>query len=222
VKKRIAELSPEEQDKVRAYNRDQKAKSRAAQKAARHVPTAHEAADSYGANHPDRVKELDVYVNDFASKLSKELGRKFGTEEEFVIDRVARCLLGLKRGWVQKVTQPDGELVSGAYFGDSAAPMIESAHRYNLKQSPTLAAMCRELLEIVDKRYGQSADAAIIRAELAGTYTLPLLEPKPEPKPETPKVQDPPLPSAAQILYDARTKTLEQLPPEARRYLDGL
>ena len=64
MKKRIADLSPEEQEKVRAYNRAQKAMSRAKQKAARYVPTANEAADSFAADHPERAKELDQYVKD--------------------------------------------------------------------------------------------------------------------------------------------------------------
>jgi hypothetical protein len=230
MKKRIADLSPEEQEKVRAYNRAQKAMSRAKQKAMRYVPTASEAFDSYAANHPDRVKELDVYVKDFAAKVSKELCRELGSiEEECVIDRVARCVLGLKRGWVDEVMEPFGEIVSGKYFADVSGDMVESANRHGLKQSSTFAATYRELLEMLDKRYGyeRTEDAAIIRAELAGTYALPPLpEPKPELKPEPPKIQDPPLPSVTQILHEGRIKTLEllqsqTLPPEARRYLDG-
>jgi hypothetical protein len=186
MKKRIADLSPEEQDKVRAYNREQKAKSRAAQKAARHVPTADEAADSFATDHPERAKELDQYVKDFAVKVSEELGRSLGTtqrdptgnvigfdhDEEFTVDRVARCLIGLKNNCVQEVRNPDGELVAGLYFADSAASMIESANRHRLKNSPTFNTAYFELLMILDERYGreQTVDAATVRAELAGTY----------------------------------------------------
>ena len=127
MKKRIADLSPEEQERVRKYNREQKQKSRANQKAQVYIPTADEAADSFAADHPERVKDLDAYVKEFTANVTEELGRGLGQpqidpsgnvigfdhDEDFTVDRVARCLLGLKHGWVQRVREPDGELVSG-------------------------------------------------------------------------------------------------------------
>ena len=170
-RKRFKDLTVEEK---RQYQREAKQRARAKQKAARYTPTANEASASFAANHPERVKELDEYAKDFAAKVSGELSQP-GTIDEQVIDRVARCLLGLKRGWVQEVTSPDGELVSGMCFADASGDMVESANRYNLKQSPTFAALYCELLTLIDRRYGgqPSKDAAIIRAELTGTYVLP-------------------------------------------------
>jgi hypothetical protein len=238
MKKRIADLPPEDREKVRAYNRELKAKSRAKQKAVRHVPTADEAADNFAADHFERLKELDQYVKDFAAKVSKELDRASrGIDEEYVIDRVVRCLIGLKNGWVQEVTQPDGEIVSGAYFADACGDMVQSANRHGLKQSPAFLELYTDLLILVDRRYGhqQTEDAAIVKAELAGRYELP---PLPElPKPEPQKPTEKPLPSMAEILERGRIELLSRIYPDpqqphtqvndtkiapaARRYLDG-
>jgi hypothetical protein len=245
MKKKISELSPEEQEKVRAYNREQKAKSRANQKAAAYIPTANEAADRFAIDFPEREKELNAYVEQFSNKVVEELGRNLGSpqkdpsgnvvgwdhDEEFTVDRIARCLLGLKKNWIQKVRCPEGELVAGLYFADSSGSVVESAHRHGLKMSQTFNLLYRELLEMLDRHYGcqQTQDAATIRAELAGTYVLPPLPelPKPESKPGAP-----PVPNDAEILEEGRIRLLNQsqpqfrmqdpdASPQARQYLDG-
>ena len=161
------------------------------------------------------------------------------SEEVSVVDRVARCLLGLKRGWVQEVTQPDGDLISGSYFADVSGDIVESAHWHGLKESPAFVEPYTELLKLVgSRRYGNqpTEDAAIVKAELAGTYVLP---PLPElPKPEPQKVLEEPLPSMTEILERGRIELLSRVYPEgqqprahahdpniapaAQRYLDGL
>jgi hypothetical protein len=69
MKKKISELSPEEQVKLRAYNREQKQKSRSNQKAALYVPTADEAADAFAIDFPEREKELSAYAKQFSRAL---------------------------------------------------------------------------------------------------------------------------------------------------------
>ncbi len=246
MKKRIADLSPEEQETVRAYNREQKQKSRAAQKAARYIPTADEVFDAFPVEFPERTKQLSEYAEQFSNKVVEELRRELGSaqkdplgnvvgydhSEEFVVDRVARCLLSLKKGWVQKVQE--GELVSGLYFPESSGSVVEAAHRYGLKHSQTFSQLYFELLKTLDKRYQheQTEDAAIIRAELAGEYVLKLPMPKPEPMPT--KIPDvPSVPSDAEMLEQGRNRLLNQLQPQfrvqepnispqARQYLDGI
>jgi hypothetical protein len=247
MKKRIADLTPEEQQKVRAYNREQKQKSREKQKADASVPAASEASDTFAIDFTERRNTLTSYVKEFQAKVVEELGRGLGApqrgssgnvtgwdnDEEFTIDRVARCLLGLKNNWVQKVSDPVGELVAGMYFADAASSMIESANRHGLKQSHTFSQLYVELLKMLDRRYGheQTDDAQIIKAELAGEYVLP---PLPElPKPEPKKIQEAPsVPSHAEMLEEGRLRLLNQLqpqfrvqdpnvPPDARRFLDG-
>src|SRR6267143_4782123 len=110
MKKRIAEHSPEEQERIRKYNREQKQKSREAQKAARYIPTADEVFDAFPVELPERTKQLSEYAEQFSNKVVEELRRELGSphkdplgnvvgydhSEEFVVDRVARCLLSLK------------------------------------------------------------------------------------------------------------------------------
>jgi len=240
MKKRIAEHSPEEQERIRKYNREQKQKSREAQKAARYVPTADEVSDAFAIKFPEQVKALNAYVKEFSNKVVTELGRDLGSpqkdllgnvvgydhDEQFTVDRVARCLLSLKQGWGQKVQE--GELVAGQYFSDSSGTMVESANRHILKNSPTFNTAYFELLKMLDKRYGreQTNDAAVVRAELAGTYVLP---PTPElPKAEPNKIHETPVLWYAETLERGRIQLLNQLSvqdpnlsPDARRYLDG-
>ena len=222
MKKRIADLPPEEQERVRKYNREQKQKSRAKQKADAYIPTADEAADAFSIDFPEREKELSAYVKLFSNKVVEELGRELGApqkdrlgnvvgwdhDEEFTVDRVARCLLGLKNNWIQKVRCPEGELVAGSYFADSSGGIVESAHRHGLKNSETFRLLYRELLEILDKRYGsqQTQDATTIRGELAGTYALP---PVPElTKQEPEKIQEAPsVPSPAGMMERDRIQS---------------
>src|ERR1700680_4668610 len=187
--------------------------------------------------------ELNAYVNQFSNKVVEELGRKLGSpkkdpsgnvvgwdhDEEFTVDRVARCLLALKKNWIQKVRHPEGDMVAGSYFADSFGSVVESAHRRGLRKSQSFNLLYRGLLEILDKRYGsqQTQDAAIIRAELAGTYVLPALPELPKPDPN--KIQEAPsVPNDAEFLERGRMQLSNQLSvqnpnlsPDARRYLDG-
>lgn len=194
----------------REYDREHKAKSRAKKKAlvkAAEILTANEASALFAEQYPERVQELDQYMEDFAAKVSEELGREFGFQtptgpnhdEEFTVDRVARILVGLKKNWTQKVRVNGelAELVSGFYFADTCGDLVEISNRYGLKASATFAGMYRELLEMLDRRYGRQPT----KAELDGTYILP---PLPElPKPEPPKIPDAPsVPSLTEISHE--------------------
>jgi hypothetical protein len=87
-------------------------------------------------------------------------------------------LLGLKKKdepWVREVRDPDGVIVSGLNFPDAlGSDLIDSVHRHGLEKSQTFATLYRELLEILNKRYGQESTyhARVIKAELAGEYVL--------------------------------------------------
>lgn len=190
MRRRIADLSPEEQENVRAYNREKKRESRQKQRLATYIRTAEEWSDEFASSFPEQVNELNAYVKELSDRIVEELGRKLGNpqkdstgnvvgwnyDEEYTVDRVGRTLLGLKKGWVRRVWCPEGELVAGSYFADAdcsfASDVIESAYRHGLKQSPTFVASFRELLELLNKSYGrqQNQDSAAVRAELAGTY----------------------------------------------------
>lgn len=246
---KTSEMTPEQLEEKRRYDREAKQRSRAAQKSARYIPTAEDAISSFAAEHLDRVKELDKYVAQFTKTVEQEISRSLGSpqkdsqghvtgwdgDEEWTLDRIGRSLYAFKKGWTQKVSE--GEITGGLYFADCFGTVVESAHRHNLKNSPAFAATYRELLELLDKRYGRQAteDAAIIRAELAGTYK-PSEPPKPkEPEPLAPEPE--PILSTAEILAKSRADLLSRIgnewvpphvrvpdpsvAPEAQRFLVG-
>ncbi len=197
---RIADMTPEEQEAQREKWRLEKQAERAEKKRQAYVPTAEEWRDEFAAT--EHYKTLNAYIKKFSNKVAEELGKNVGSvrvktgpgayeyyddDGGYTLDRVARTLLGLKRNWVKQVSDPSGELIAGSYFADPdcgfASELIESAYRHGLKKSPTFAASFRELLEMLDKRYGrqQSKDAGNIRAELNRTYVPPA---PPQPTPE--------------------------------------
>jgi len=198
-KKKISEMTPEEQEVQRKEWRKAQAARREEQRLSKYVPTAIEWRDEFAAT--EHYKTLNAYVREFSNRVVEELGKNVGSvrvkvgpgayeyyddDGGYTLDRVAATLLGLKRNWVKQVSNPNGELIAGSYFADPecsfSSDVIESAHRHGLMQSPTFAASLSELLEMLDKRYGrqQSKDAADIRAELNRTY-VPPAPPQPTP-----------------------------------------
>jgi hypothetical protein len=200
MKKRIADLTPEEQEAQRNKWREEKRQERGEKRRAAYIPTAEEWSDEFAAT--EHAKTLNAYAKEFSNKVKEELGRELGEpqrdsagnvigwdyDEEFAVDSVARTLLGLKKNWVHEVRGPDGEIVSGSHFIDGcsfASDLIESAHRHGLKRSPVFATSFRELLEMLNKRYGrqQTKEANEVRAELNETYVYVPTHAKPEQKP---------------------------------------
>ena len=70
MKKRIADLSREEQDKVRAYNREQKRCSREKQKASGYVPTADEWTWNWNDRFPEQAAEAREHVKEVQRKVA--------------------------------------------------------------------------------------------------------------------------------------------------------
>ena len=219
---KIADMTPEERERKRAYDREQKRKQRAEKKALERASqnlTADEASQEFESRYPARVRELDEHVRGFSSAVSNELGRPLDSiAEQYVIDRVGRSLIGLQRGWIAKCQSPGGdlatgELIAGSYFADVCSDMIEDSNRYGLRNSPTFDSAYVELLNLIVKRYGKvvpvSLDIQTARAELAGTYELP--KPPETPAPEPEQVHEVIVPGTAEILFSARQKLLEQV-----------
>jgi hypothetical protein len=204
-KKKISQMTPEEQEAQREEWRTAQAARREEQRLSKYVPTADEWRDEFAAT--EHCKTLNVHTKQFSAKVAEELGKEVGSvrvktgsgaheyyddDGGYALDRVARTLLGLKRNWVKQVSDPSGELIAGSHFADPdcgfASELIESVYRHGLKKSPTFAASFRELLEMLDKRYGsqRTEGAAVVRAELAGTYIfVPHAPPQRTPEPKS-------------------------------------
>jgi hypothetical protein len=152
MQKRISELTPEEQEARRVYNREAKKRSREKQKTVE-IPTAEEWTWDWASRHPEQYRELNEYTKKCASAVSEELGRTLGPESE-IVDRVAWTLLGFKKNLVQRVSDPKGEIIGGLFFADViGSEIVTAAHRYGLLKSATFAELFGELLQILDKRY---------------------------------------------------------------------
>jgi len=238
MKKKIGDLTPEEQEKVRAYNREQKRRSRANQKAESYIPSVEEWSWNWSENFPVQNRELNAYEQDFSRKVLEELGREFrpySSPELETLSWVAvtsYCFKKKDSPWVREVASPDGIKVGGLFYPDVlGSDLVANTHRFGLETSATYVALYRELLRILDKKCGheRTEDAAAVRAELAGTYVYvppqPKLVPKSEPKPELkpdvvtpvaePKIEQP-IPN---VNWSQLNKDLDE---QARRFLDGI
>jgi len=224
-------VPPKGTSERRQYDRTAKQRSRSkAKQLGPQTPTADEWRDQFPKQYPAQQTELDRYATEFAESVLSELQVNSSHEIDACLDQVSRSLHGLKRGWLREVQTPAGELVSGAYFPDALGTIVYDAHRYDLEASPTFSGAYRELLKILDKKYGheQTKDTRAIKAELDGTYALP-------PEPEIPRAPEPPAPEPpklptdaevrATILARSRIELLEslqdQLSLDARQYLFG-
>jgi hypothetical protein len=228
-RKKLSEMTVEER---RTYNAQMKQRSRQRQRQRTVTPTADEWADEFRKQHPGQATESDQYANEFAKSVLSELQIKSSYAIDACLDQVTRTSLGLKRNWVRDVQAPNGEMVAGMYFADSLGEtIVRDAHVYGLEQSPTFSAAYRELLEILDKKYGheQTKDARVIRQELLGEYML-VIPVKPEPAPKSapepqPDIQARPAKTTAEILADGRANMMRELEPyvgpEARNFLYG-
>jgi hypothetical protein len=188
MKKKISELTPEEQEKVRAYNRENKRKSREAQKTAQ-TPSADQWTWNWPEHFPEQNKELNAYEQKFSAKVFEELGREFhphsSPEAETLswVTVTAYCFRKNDSPWVHEVDSPNGIIVGGLFYPDVlGSDLVANTHRFGLETSATYAALYRELLRILDKKFGheRTEDAAAVRAELAGTYIYVPPHPKPE------------------------------------------
>ena len=170
-RKLASEMTPDELEQQREKWRLEKQAEREEERKNAYVPSLDEYRDSFDQEYPQHSEQLNQYAKEFAAKVNEELGRSNGPigNEDYVLDFVARCSLGLKKQWVKQVLSPEGEIVAGTYYADSSGQIVEFANRYHLKQSETFRVAYFEFLELVNKRYGKekTKDAPVIRAELA-------------------------------------------------------
>ena len=184
---RISEMTSEEQDRVRKYNREAKKRERD-----RDRQDKEKSASLYELPEAQQ-KALRKHAQDTANTITADFGlEKLPRPDGYIVDGVASVLCGLEKNFTQKVHNPPGILVGG-YFPDAmASEAIEHVHRFpHLLNSVTFATLYDKFLQAVVKWSKKADDYATpefvqdVKAELAGTYVLPRLPeiPKPEPEP---------------------------------------
>jgi hypothetical protein len=182
MKKAISELSPEEQQEQRAKWRNAQTKSRANRKAEQTLTADEWFEQFFGSPQYEETRKLAEQQHD---KISEELGidaQAWSRHPGFYsVDTVLWTLYGFKKNFVREVTEPKGVRVAGLIFPDViGSHIVADAHRHNLEQSQTFSMLYRELLEILDQRFGKHLSddpierraALDIKAELSGTYAL--------------------------------------------------
>jgi hypothetical protein len=236
--KRIADLPIEEQEKIRAANREYKRKQRANEKAAL-TPSHDEWTSTWSQTFPQQYAELRAFEKHFTAKVYEESGESFETDSqvEEALARVAiasHCFKMKDSPWVREVQE--GTIVGGVFFPEVlGSGLVADTHRYGLERSPCFAAAYRELLRILDKTFGHAGTtdalerkcAADIRAELSGTYAYvppPPPQSKPEPRPVLQLVEakvEPATQEAKQIPNVNWSQLNKDLNELARRFLEG-
>src|SRR6266481_1215275 len=173
--------------------------------------------ENWDSRYPVHAAERREYVRNIASKVAEEIGHTptfetFGWPREKyaaifplgdhpaeeVVGYVAGTLYAFRKDtpvWVHSVSE--GIIVAGSHFPDVLGYQIVSeTHRYNLEISPMYSSLYRELLGLLDQRFGNNDDrhSVAIKQELAGQFVLPVESepPKPELKqPERTVVEQP-------------------------------
>jgi hypothetical protein len=133
----------------------------------------------------DQKEELHKYAIKIMKQVQAEISTLTGIPAdvpETTVHNVAWTLFAFKKSWTQLVHDPRGELVGGGCFADViGSDIVADTHKFGLEKSQTFSTLYRELLRILDQRYGKSLSqdpferraALDIKAELAGEYLLP-------------------------------------------------
>ena len=131
----------------------------------------------------DQKEELHKH----AIKIMKQVQAEISTDIPAAVLETTVCgvpwtLFAFKKGWTRSVIDPRGELVGGGCFADViGSDIVADSHKFSLEKSQTFSTHYRELLRILDQRYGgkisedpiEKRAALDIKAELAGDYVLP-------------------------------------------------
>jgi hypothetical protein len=62
--------------------------------------------------------------------------------------------------WKPQGKNPAGELVGCCFADVIGQHIVPATHKFNLERSPTYSAAYRELLKILDQRYGKNVESS--------------------------------------------------------------
>jgi hypothetical protein len=161
------------------------------------IQDAREWTGNWDSRYPEQAAEVRDYVRQIQRKIAEEIGyvqtfETFGWPREKyaaifplghhpaeeTVHLVAETLYAFRKDtpvWVRKVSE--GIITAGSCFPDVLGYDIVSAtHRHNLEVSPTYSAIYRELLGLLDQRFGNNLDrdSTAIKRELAGKFVAPV------------------------------------------------
>src|SRR6266403_26740 len=126
---KLNDMTPEQQEQKRQYDREAKQRSRAKEKAERlrsMVPLARDYV------MPEQQQsELSQYSQDITKAVQADLNlEKLSGTDEYIVDAVACVLFGLENNFTQIVYEPFGMLVGGWFPDAAASEAIEHVHRF--------------------------------------------------------------------------------------------
>jgi hypothetical protein len=158
---------------------------------------AAEWTEKWDNRYPAQAAELREFEKEISRKIADEIGYVSSFETygwprekyaeafplghhpaEETVHRVAHTLFAFRKDtpiWLRKVTE--GIVAAGLYFPDMLGyEIVSAAHRFNLEISPTYSEVYRELLGLLDARFGSNRDrnSLAIKQELARKFVLPV------------------------------------------------
>lgn len=240
--KTVDQLSPEELEARRKYDRERKATKRAEEKQVQEKAEAQEFSsvfEQYFAS--PEYREVAKYVFDTLEKIYQELQMEPLSTFHYVAEHMEIALTlhyALDKN-LQRQTDK-GPFFGGHYPDVAGQDIVRARHQLDLTRSETFSDIYWDLLRKLDKMYSDNitsmdlvykANAQAIKDELSGTYIYPVPTPvvKLEPKVDIPAA---PEPDNLENILAAKKKQLEEdiarysqinrfIGPDALKYLDG-
>jgi hypothetical protein len=179
--RKIRKVPPKGTPEYRDYARQAKRRSREKQKQEREaaqIVAAEEYLDGCW-DSPDYAR-MNAYVKQESKKIADELGVNLDELATEAVDLVLSTSFGFENGIVRQVSHPNGLMVGYLFPEVIGRQIVSRTHQYGLERSATFSKIYRDLLRILDQRFGQQLShdpierqaALDIKAELAGKYTL--------------------------------------------------
>jgi hypothetical protein len=148
---------------------------RARKKEEKEVLTAMEWAEEFQLS--SQCREVLEHVNQTRKQIAQELPIDVNHPGWHSIETTVLVLYGFKKNFIRKVIDPNGVMVCSVFPDVIGSGIVADNHRYDLEKSPTFCRQYRELLRILDQRFGEhgsksedsleSQCARDIKAELA-------------------------------------------------------
>ena len=181
VLEKVRKVPPKGTPEHREYNRNQKKKSREKEKQERELAeklSAHEYCDVFFGS-PDYLR-MSKYRKETTRKISDELGTDLDAQATETVDYVLSASFGFEHKIMRQVMDPPGLMVGSLFPDVIGRHIVRGTHMYSLERSATFSTIYRDLLRILDQKFGRQLSqdpierqsALDVKAEIEGTYEL--------------------------------------------------